>query len=382
LNLQFYEFISQISSILSVLLNYQYKKLNNMKKYFAITFFFMGMLLQAFSQAFSTINIFTYKCIEGQEIIVYLNEVKAGSLMNFENLQYKMFSEGRVKITVAVGEQKGSVIKDIVKGSAYYILITNNMFSASTYGGTAFITAKFVDEKEFARCIKLNKKTTQKEEDLTNPVVKSSEGETRQGTCFLISKKGYLITNYHILSGNKIYQVKGIAGDFNKFYDADMVAVDIDLDLALLKLKDQTITFEDIPYVIGTEANLQGSKSYVLGYPLTSEMGQEIKITEGIISANSGYKGTVSQYQFSAPVQPGNSGSPLFSEKGELIGVINAKLFGAEGAGYAIKSPYFLTFLKMVEGFKIEQPATPVIFSGLSEMTAKLKKFIFILKSE
>jgi S1-C subfamily serine protease len=337
-----------------------------------LTLGFMCLTLTVFSQGYSIINIFSYKIPDNFEVTVYLNDVKVGTLLNSEKIQYKIYSEGRVKFAFDWGgSYKSTITSNIRKDSNYYVMITG-----------AYLIAKMVDEKEGNRCLKNNNKVTETEEDLTNPIVSGSEEGKKEGTCFLISPKGYLITNYHIVKGNKVFKIRGISGDFNKNFEADVVAVDIDLDLALLRFKDQSLSFNEIPFSLGSQSNLQGSKAYVLGYPLTSQMGQEIKITEGIISANSGYKGTVSQYQFSAAVQPGNSGSPLFNEKGELIGVINSKLFGAEGAGYAIKSAYLSTFLKMVESANIVFPSTSVNIANLAEMTSKLKQYIFIIKSE
>lgn len=66
-------------------------------------------------------------------------------------------------------------------------------------------------------------------------------------------------------------------------------------------------------------------------------MGDEIKLTTGVISSKTGFQGDVSLYQISAPIQPGNSGGPLFDNKGNLIGIVNAKHKGAENVGYAIK---------------------------------------------
>lgn len=132
---------------------------------------------------------------------------------------------------------------------------------------------------------------------------------------FLISKQGYFLTNYHVISGSKTTQIKGIGNDFSTLYGVDIIAYDVDLDLALLKLKNQNINFDSVPYQLSLETSPQGIKTFVLGYPLTNSMGEEIKVTEGIISAKSGYKGSISQYQFSAAIQPGNSGSPLFNER-------------------------------------------------------------------
>lgn len=48
-------------------------------------------------------------------------------------------------------------------------------------------------------------------------------------------------------------------------------------------------------------------------------MGDEIKLTNGIISSKTGFQGDVTSYQLSAPVQPGNSGGPLFDDKGNIV---------------------------------------------------------------
>ena len=224
------------------------------------------------------------------------------------------------------------------------------------------------------------------EEDRENPVAKSPptdyEGE-KLGTCFLISKQGYFLTNYHVISGAKNVNIKGIGNDFSMLNEVDVVAFDIDLDLALLKLKNQNITFQDVPYSLNTEASAsQGTKVFVLGYPLTTTMGEEIKVSAGIISSESGYKGTISQYQFSAAIQPGNSGSPLFNDNGDIIGVVDAKLEGAEAAGYAIKSQYVNMFLKLIKNIQIEKNTTTLSNLPLTELVERLKGNIFIVKCE
>ena len=65
-----------------------------------------------------------------------------------------------------------------------------------------------------------------------------------------------------------------------------------------------------------------------------------------------------------------------------MIGVINAKLQGAEGAGYAIKSQYVSTFLKLIDNVKIEDGASLTTTLPLTDKVSKLKNFIFIVKTE
>ena len=59
---------------------------------------------------------------------------------------------------------------------------------------------------------------------------------------------------------------------------------DTDLDFALLKLKNKNVVFETAPYVFSSTTASQDEKSFVIGYSLTTAIGEEIKVSEGIIS--------------------------------------------------------------------------------------------------
>lgn len=335
-----------------------------MKKAFltlVITIFSLGLFAQ--EQGFSTINFVAF----GAKI--YVNNQFIGGTNNKEILQYKMYSEGRMTITVLFGlNNRNSLTIEFKHGNNYYY---------------EYIRGDLVSEEKAKKWME-KYPIIKAEEDLTNPfvVAKKTNSGPKQGTCFLINKQGYMLTNYHVVSEAKTIQIKGIGNDFSTAYGAEVVAFDADNDLALLKLKSQNVQFEAVPYKISLEASPQGTKSFVLGYPLTSAMGEEIKVTEGIINAKSGYKGTISQYQFSAAIQPGNSGSPLFNDNGDVIGIINAKLQGAEGAGYAIKSPYISTFLKLIDNITMDNNSTSISNLSLTEKVAKLKTYIYIVKTE
>ena len=66
-------------------------------------------------------------------------------------------------------------------------------------------------------------------------------------------------------------------------------------------------------------------------------MGDEVKLTNGIISSKTGFQGDVTTYQISVPLQAGNSGGPLFDSKGNVIGIVNAKHLGTENVSYVVK---------------------------------------------
>lgn len=171
------------------------------------------------------------------------------------------------------------------------------------------------------------------------------------GTGFFLCKDGYIITNYHVIENaeNNNIKVIGVNGDYNKSYTAKVSISDKQNDLAILKIEDNSYTpIENIPYTFKFNISSIGEDCFVLGYPMISSMGKDIKLTNGIISSKTGYDGNVSQYQISAPIQSGNSGAPLFDKEGNIIGVVQAKHALAENAGYAIKASYIRNLIDLL----------------------------------
>lgn len=202
-----------------------------------------------------------------------------------------------------------------------------------------------------------------------------------QGTCFLISSEGYFITNFHCIENAKEITVKGIDGDFTTKYGATVIASDPSNDLALVKITSKNVQFETPPFAIRSNGVLQAERIYALGFPKADAMGEELKITEGIISAKSGVQGDISKFQISAAVNPGNSGGPLIDEEGNLIGIIYAKSSIAESAGYAIKASYLEVFLNNVEEFSFPVLTNLLKDMSLPQKVEALKKHIFILET-
>ena len=67
-----------------------------------------------------------------------------------------------------------------------------------------------------------------------------------------------------------------------------------------------------------------GQTVLAIGFPTPSIQGVTPKVTMGVISSESGYRGDVRHYQIDAAVQPGNSGGPLVNAEGEVVGIITA----------------------------------------------------------
>lgn len=200
------------------------------------------------------------------------------------------------------------------------------------------------------------------------------------GTGFAL-KNGYVATNYHVVENAKNIKVQGVSGSFNTQYDATVISTDKNNDLAIIKINDRGFDgFGNIPYRIKNTTSDVGEDVFVLGYPLTTTMGDEIKLTTGVISSKTGFQGDVSLYQISAPIQPGNSGGPLFDGNGNLIGIVNAKHSGAENVSYAIKVSYLKNLVESVSAESILPTNNTVSGMSLSNKVKILKNYVFMIK--
>ena len=159
------------------------------------------------------------------------------------------------------------------------------------------------------------------------------------------------------------------------------IAADKTNDIAILKIADPDFKgFGIIPYAVQQRMADVGEDIFVLGYPLTQALGNEIKLTNGIISSRTGFQGDVACYQMSAPVQPGNSGGPMFDNKGNVIGIVVAGIPGAENVGYAIKTSYLKILIESA-GLNIQFPTNNTISTlSLAEKVKRVKNFVFYIE--
>lgn len=216
----------------------------------------------------------------------------------------------------------------------------------------------------------------------SNVLKKHVEEETKPtlwtGTGFALANN-YLVTNFHVVEDAKSISVQGINGNFNNKFGATIVATDKINDLAILKINGSNISNSSIPYSVKTTTSEVGEDVFVLGYPLTSTMGDEIKLTTGVISSKSGFQGDVSLYQISAPIQPGNSGGPLFDTKGNIIGIVSAKHKGAENVGYAIKASYLKNLMESTIPKNILPQTNRISAQNLSGKVKAVKNYIYYI---
>lgn len=149
--------------------------------------------------------------------------------------------------------------------------------------------------------------------------VPSEDGGTPRhsfGTGFFVSDQGYLLTNNHVVAGCKNLAT----GDGKPLH---VVSRNARSDLALLK--SEFAPSSVAAFRSGAAPKL-GDAVVVFGFPLEGILSSEGNVSTGVLSATAGIQNDIRFVQISAPVQPGNSGGPLFDSSGKVIGVVVAKL--------------------------------------------------------
>jgi len=158
------------------------------------------------------------------------------------------------------------------------------------------------------------------------------------GTAFFINKRGYLLTNNHVVEGCTLSKISYK----NKEYDTKLIATDKTLDLALLKAEIKPKTFLNFSNDEAKKLN----KVYVAGYPLGKGLSDDLKISSGIVSSIKGFEDNSNEIQIDAPINPGNSGGPIINENGDLIAIAVAGITEAQNINFGIKSSAAERFLK------------------------------------
>lgn len=176
---------------------------------------------------------------------------------------------------------------------------------------------------------------------INNIYKKLSQNETRElstASGFLFNSKGNIITNYHTIESCMKINVELN----NKKRDAKVIYADKELDLAVLETdirKKQYAHFADKSYKVRL-----GEDVVVVGFPLQGVLSSNLSLTKGNVSALAGINDDEKLFQFTAPVQAGNSGGPMLNNRGHVIGVVQSKLNALKIANYTGDFPQNVNF--------------------------------------
>lgn len=172
--------------------------------------------------------------------------------------------------------------------------------------------------------------------------IKSFDGKSSDsyswGSGIVVSSDGYILTNTHVIDEGERATVQLYDGSTCA---AKLVAADSQSDVAILKIEKTGLT----PAVFASSKNIRtGDAVCAIGNPLSPDYS--LTMTSGIISATSreiSYNGAVMKLlQTDTSINEGNSGGPLFNDRGQVIGITNMKIVSSfsniEGIGFAIPS--------------------------------------------
>ena len=159
------------------------------------------------------------------------------------------------------------------------------------------------------------------------------------GSGIIVSKKGYILTNEHVVGKNSSNCY--VTVEDGKNYKGKIVWSNSDIDLAVIKV--ETI-FNNVASLGSSNSISVGNTVYAIGNPIGYEFQRTV--TGGIISAvdrtvkikneDNSYSYMSNLIQTDATINPGNSGGPLIDEAGNVIGINTIKITSAEGIGFAI----------------------------------------------
>lgn len=153
------------------------------------------------------------------------------------------------------------------------------------------------------------------------------------GSGVIIDKKGYILTNNHVIE--KANKLKVTTTDGN-VYDGIVIGTDSITDLAIIKIESKdALSFAElgnsdelkigqIVIAIGNPFGLDGGPSVTAG--IISSLNRKLQFDQGIMEL----------VQTDASINPGNSGGPLVNTKGQVIGINTAKMPYAQGIGFAV----------------------------------------------
>lgn len=182
---------------------------------------------------------------------------------------------------------------------------------------------------------KISKESVGTEKIKTVPQIVKSQGRSIvfietdkgiQGSGFIISQNGVIVTNRHVLEGAHSAQVT--LPDGNVYDDVSLVAADRERDLALIK-----IVASNLPVLnLGDSDKVEvGEHVIAIGNP----RGWKSTVSDGLLSAIRDFKG-IKLLQTSAPISPGSSGGPLLNMHGEVIGITSSLDMWGQNLNFAI----------------------------------------------
>ncbi len=194
----------------------------------------------------------------------------------------------------------------------------------------------------------------------------------------ILSSAGYIATSNHNLEPGYHFEIDVLNNGIKKTYLGNLVKSDPVNDLAILKIDDPLFAvIGAVPYALKVKDVKEDEKIFVMGYP-QSESKEEVKTSEGTINSKSGYPNDIGTYQLSCTMKPGNEGSPVFDNQGNIIGIINSKV--SQSAGYAAKASCLYNMIETLPKMPTMPSKSTISGFSFSDKVDALSKFIVSIR--
>jgi len=162
-----------------------------------------------------------------------------------------------------------------------------------------------------------------------------------QGTCFAVSRDGLVLTALHVVEGAPNISVRFVGGTW---IPASLRTADREHDLAVLRVNVRPRSF--LSLVPSDQVSL-GQGVFTVGFPISRPQEENAEYAEGAIRSLAD-QGSRSLLQISARIEAGNSGGPLVTEAGDVVGIVDNGLTPSTEASYAIKADFALELLPAI----------------------------------
>jgi tetratricopeptide (TPR) repeat protein len=176
-------------------------------------------------------------------------------------------------------------------------------------------------------------------------------------------RPGQVVTNLHVIRGAVKAEIKTLDGKGKVFPVNGTLAIDEEGDLALLSV--DTPTERPRSTDLASELPDEGEPIFVIGNPLKLEGS----VSDGIVSAVREVPNSYRIIQITAPISHGNSGSPVFNYKGEVLGVVTIKVTNGQNINLAIAAAR----VAQLKAGKL-QPLSELALKGKGDVAESLYK--------
>jgi V8-like Glu-specific endopeptidase len=163
------------------------------------------------------------------------------------------------------------------------------------------------------------------------------------GTGFIVSPDGVIATAFHVVANAKKMGIKTASGDI--FEQVLLLAKDERKDVAVLKIAGYNLPSLERE---NSDDIKVGERVTVIGNPLGEEALRS-SVTDGIVSGVRDFGWGYKVIQMSAPISPGNSGGPVFSERGKVVGIAAFSRVAGESLNFAVPSNYLSGLLEIAD---------------------------------